>query len=165
MSTTLHKLTFLTTLILLSIVLFPRPAFAEQADAETAIASAKQQIVACYQAAKEAEGAGANITVLTIVLNDAGSLLSQSELAYSKSEFDVARDFAVQSQQRLGNVISEANAVKDNAVQQSNVDFLVNIVGSVIGVFVVIGAGLGVWFLLKKRSRQSGAQADDPSGL
>ena len=165
MSTTLHKPIFLTTLILLSIVLAPKPVFAEQADAETAIASAKQQIVACYQAAREAEGAGANITSLTAVLNDAGSLLSQSELAYSKSDFDVAREFAVQSQQRLGNVISEANVLKESAVQQSNLDFLVNIVGSVVGFFVVIGAGLAVWFLLKKRSKQSGAQSDEPSGL
>ena len=165
MSKTLHKLTFLTTLILLSTIIFSRPAFAQQANAETAIASAKQQIVACYQAAKEAEDAGANITSLTTILSDAGSLLSQSELAYSKSEFDIARDLAVQTQQRLTNVISEANDLKESAVQQGNVDFLVNVVGSIVGFFVVIGAGLAIWFLLKKRSKESGAQADEPSGL
>ena len=144
MSKTLHKLTFLTTLILLSTIIFSSPAFAQQANAETAIASAKQQIVACYQAAKEAEDAGANITSLTTILSDAGSLLSQSELAYSKSEFDIARDLAVQTQQRLTNVISEANDLKESAVQQGNVDFLVNVVGSIVGFFVVIGAGIAI---------------------
>ena len=144
-------------MILLSSTVFSRPAFAEQADAGTAIASAKQQIIVCYETAKEAEGAGANITSLTAVLNDAGSLLSQSELAYSKNEFDVARDLAVQTQQRLTNVISEANALKESAIQQGTVDFLVNIVGSIVGFFVVIGAGLAVWLMLKKRSKESGS--------
>jgi hypothetical protein len=165
LSTTRRKLTFLMTLILLSIALFPKSAFAEQADAETAIASAKQEIVACYQAAMEAEGAGANITSLTAVLNDAGMLLSQSELAYSKNDFDVAREFAAQIQQKLGDVISNANVLKDSAVQRSKDDFLVNIVGSVVGVFVVIGAGLATWFLLNKRNKTSGVQANDSSRL
>ena len=165
MSTTLHKLTIITILALLSTTVFPRPAFAEQSEAETAIASAKQQIVACYQAAKEAEAAGANISSLTAVLNDAGNLLSKSELAYSKNEFDEARDLAVQTQQRLTNIIPEANALKESAIQQGNMDFLINIVGSIVGFFVVIGAGLAVWFLLKRRSKESGAQMNEPSGL
>ena len=44
---------------MLSLLALP-VAFAQQSDAESAISSAKQKIVACYLAAKDAEAAGAD---------------------------------------------------------------------------------------------------------
>lgn len=70
-------------IILLSlVVIIPSPVWANQADAETAISSAQATLLNCYNAAKQAEAAGANITVLVDALNEAGALLSQAELAY-----------------------------------------------------------------------------------
>src|SRR4030067_369207 len=97
-------------MLLISFIL-PKPPLGEKADAETAITSAKQQIVASYHAARDAERAGANITSLIDVLNDAGELLSRSELAYSMNDFDAARDFSVQCQERLTDFVSQANAI------------------------------------------------------
>ena len=146
-------------------MIVPSLVLAEQTDASAAITSAKGQIVTCYQAARDAEGAGANITSLTATLNDAGALLSQAESAYSTSNFDAARNLAVQSQGILGNLVSEANALKQTATQRRTQDFLINVVGSLIGAFAVMGAGVAIWLFLKKRSAQSGAGANESSRL
>jgi hypothetical protein len=58
-------LILLATVLLLSAIFMPSSVFAEQSGADSAIASAKQQIVDCYNAAKVAEAAGAKITSLT----------------------------------------------------------------------------------------------------
>ena len=154
---------FLIALLLFVISTFLPLARADQTDAATAIASAKKQILICYQAAKEAEGAGANITALAVVLNDAGTLLSRAELAYSISDFDAARDLAIQSQNTLGDFISEASASKEIATQQRNQDFLMNVVGSIIGTFAVLGVGIAAWIFLKRKYETTGVHTNESS--
>jgi len=154
---------FLVAILLFAISTFLPLARADQTDAAAAIASAKEQILICYQAAKDAEGAGANITALMAVLNDAGTLLSSAEFAYSVSDFDTAGDLAVQSQSTLGNVVSEANTSKETAMQQRNNDFLINVVGSLAGAFVVVGVGVAAWIFLKRKYETSGAHKSESS--
>jgi len=154
---------FLIALLLFIVSTFLPLAQADQTDAATAIASAKEQISICYQAAKEAEGAGANITALVAVLNDAGTLLSRAEFAYSISDFDAARDLAIQSQNTLGNFISEASASKETATQQRNQDFLINVVGSIIGTFAVLGVGIAAWIFLKRKYEIAGVHTNESS--
>jgi len=156
------------TFFLIAILLFVISTFlplvrADQTDAAAAIASAKEQILICYQAAKEAEGAGANITALVAVLNDAGTLLSRAEFAYSVSDFGTARDLAIQSQSTLGDFVPEANTLKETATQQRNQDFLINVVGSIIGTFAVLGAGIAAWIFLKRKYETVGAHKDESS--
>jgi hypothetical protein len=153
----------LIALLLFAISIFLPLAQADQTDAATAIASAKEQILTCYQAAKEAEGAGANITTLVAVLNDAGTLLSRAEFTYSISDFDAARDLAIQSQSTLGGFISEANTSKETATQQRNQDFLINVVGSIIGTFAVLGAGIAAWIFLKRKYETAGVHTNESS--
>jgi hypothetical protein len=153
----------LVAILLFVISTFLPLARADQTDAAAAIASAKEQILICYQAAKDAEGAGANITALVTVLNDAGTLLSSAEFAYSVSDFDTAGDLAVQSQSNLGDVVSEANTLKETATQQRNNDFLINVVGSLAGAFVVVGAGVVAWIFLKRKYKTSGAHKSESS--
>ena len=145
----------LTVLLLLFVTAMMAPVWAEQEGAQSAISSAKNTILTCYRAAREAEAAGANITVLTATLNQAASLLSQAEFAYATNDFDTASNLASQSQNTLTNFVEEANALKETATQQRNQDFLVNVVGSLIGAFVVIVAGLAVWIFLKKKYTRS----------
>lgn len=151
------------TMLLFPVVVAPSLVVAAQPDVAAAIASAKEQIVTCYQAARDAEAAGANITSLTAVLNDAGALLSRAELAYSMNDFDAARDFAVQSQGRLDGFVSEANALKETAAQQRTLDFWVNMVGSIVGTFAVLGGAVVVWFFLKRRYKAGGARGSESS--
>jgi hypothetical protein len=134
-----------------------------QTAAAAATASAKKQILICYQAAKEAEEAGANITALVAVLNDAGMLLSRAEFAYSVSDFDEARDFAIKSQNTLSDFISEANASKETASQQRNQDFLINVVGSIIGTLAVLGGSIAAWIFLKRKYETAGVNTNESS--
>jgi hypothetical protein len=158
------KKIFLLTAMLLLTISTPLPlAQADQTDAATAIASAKEQILICYQAAKEAESAGANVTALVAVLNDAATLLSRAEFTYSMSDFETARDLAIQSQSTLGDFISEASASKETAAQQRNQDFLINVVGSIIGTFAVLGVGIAIWIFLKRKYETTGAYENESS--
>jgi hypothetical protein len=159
---TSRTLIVLATVTFLSIIVLPSSVLAGETEATAAIASAKQQIVSCYQAAREAESAGANITLLTTALDDAGVLLSNSEFAYLKNDFDAALSLAVQSRESLNNFVPQANALKETAIQQENFDFLFNIVGSVVGTFAVLGAGAAIWLFLKRRNAQAGEQPNEP---
>jgi hypothetical protein len=136
---------------------------ADQTEATAAIASAKEQVLTCYQAAKDAEEAGANITALVAVINDAGTLFSRAEFAYSTSDFDTARNLAVQSQSTLSNFISEANTLKETATQQRNQDFLISVVGSIIGTFAILCAGIAAWIFLKRKYETAGAHKNESS--
>ncbi|MCX8154184.1 MAG: hypothetical protein N3E52_07105, partial [Candidatus Bathyarchaeota archaeon] len=152
-------------LVTLSILLLAFSAFlpmvcVDQANAASVIASAKNQVVACYQAAAEAESAGANITALVTILNNASALISRAEYAYSTGDFDAARDFAVQSQSLLSNFVAEANVLKETAVVQRTQDFWINIVGSAVGALAVLGVGSAVWVILRRREESGAAQVN-----
>lgn len=157
-----RRLIFLMAVLLFSVVAAPCLVVAGQTDA-AAIASAKAQIVTCYQAARDAEGAGANISSLTVILNDAGALLSRAELAYSMNDSDGALSLAVQSQGKLDGFVSEANALRATAVQQRNLDFYVNVVGSAVGAFAVVGGAVAVWVFLRRRYEAVGARGSESS--
>jgi hypothetical protein len=146
-----HRLLILAAFLLISALFSPLSVFAERSDADSAIESAKQQIVICYNAAKAAEAAGANITSLTSLLTEAGELLSESELAYSKNDFATALSLAVQSSQSLTNYVSQANALQASAAQQRSFDFWINVVGSIIGAIGVIVAGMLIFRYVGKR--------------
>jgi hypothetical protein len=155
----------LAALLLLFFLIVPPLAQAEQTDAASAIASAEQRVVTCYQAARDAEAAGANITSLTAVLNDAGALLSQAELAYSANDSAAARDLAVQSQGKLDGFVSKASSLKASALQQRSWDLWVKMVGSIVGAFVVLGCAVAVWVFLKRKYGKVGARGDESSGV
>jgi hypothetical protein len=151
--------------LLFFVAVFASPVWADQAGATAAISSTKNTIVNCYGAAEEAEAVGANITALVATLNDAGALLSQAELAYAANDFDAAVNFAVQSQSVLNGFVGEANALKETAVQQQNQDFLVNVVGSIIGSIAVIIVGGLVWLLLKRKYETVEVDVSESEGV
>jgi hypothetical protein len=156
-----HRRMFLLSglIFLLFVAFVGSTVSAAQSDAATAISSAQNTIVNCYDAANSAEASGANITSLTETLNEAGSLLSQAELSYSQSDFDAAVSYAAQSQNKLNGFISQADSLKQAASQRESGDFLVNFVGSVFGAFAVVAGGFVVWFFLKRRYGASDADA------
>jgi hypothetical protein len=128
----------------------PSVVWAQQNDAASAISMAQSELVQCFDAARAAESAGANISSLTFILNNAGSLLSGAELAYSQGNFTSASSLAAQSQSSLSGFRSDASALKSAAVDSSNLQTLF-FVGSIVGTFVVIGGGVAVWVLLKRK--------------
>lgn len=110
----------------------------------------------CYDEAREAEATGANITTLTGTLNEAGLFLSQAEFAFSNNDFADAQDYAVQSQGKLADFVSDANALLIAAAAQRNQDFLIDVVGSTGGTVVVLVGSFGFWSFLKKKHKNDG---------
>jgi hypothetical protein len=144
------KLGIVTATALLFVAFMSSLAFA-QGEAAGAIASAKQQLIVSYHSAKTAEAAGANTSSLTAVLNDAGDLLSRSELAYSQGNFADAQSLASQCAQTLSGLASTADVLRGEAEQRRSYDFWVNIVGSAVGTLIVLVTGVGVWLVVKRR--------------
>ncbi len=134
---------------------------AEQSDASTALTAANGQIQNCFNAAKTAEAAGADISQLTTSLNRAGFFLSQAQLAYNNNDFENVKNFATQSQNELSNFISDANVLKDAAAQATNVNFLLNVVGSIGGTIAVLVGSIAVWILLRKKYDSTGVQKSE----
>lgn len=124
---------------------------ANETDAVAAITAAEEKNVLCYDAVAEADGAEANVTVLLVTLDEAGELLSMAELSYARGDFDNAVDFASQSQGKLNGFVVEAEALAETAVQGNYWDFLVNVVGSVVGSVAVVCGSFVVWHFFKKR--------------
>ena len=140
--------------LLLSLSVFASVVWADQAGASSAISSARVQIASCVDVAREAEAAGADIAGLALIVNEAGLLLSQAEFAFSVGDFVGAQGFAFQSQGRLVSFVSDANALRVSAEGAATMDFLVNVVGSIVGTVGVLVGGFGVWRYLSRKNRK-----------
>jgi len=124
---------------------------ADEHDAGLAVASAESTVAECYNFALEAERAGANVSVLLRVLDEAGDLLSKAELAYGVGDYDGAGVYAAQCEGRLAGFEVQAQTLRDSASWQRQLDFMVNVVGSAAGTVAVLVGGWLVWRYLKKR--------------
>jgi hypothetical protein len=126
-------------------------------EAEREIDTARGAIVAGYNAVADAEKAGANVTGLLVRLDDAGDSLSKADLAYSKGDYDGAAGFAVQCQNRLSGFVGEASVLKQRGAEQRYWDFMINVVGSLVGVVAVVCGSIVVWVFLSKRYAKTGS--------
>lgn len=124
-----------------------------QADAESAIQSAESELLEGYNAIYEAEKAGANVSGLLKVLNEAGWILSRAKLAYNSGDFDSAYGYALNCSQRLDGIVSQANSLKLEAEQASRMDFLINYVGSAASSVAIVVGGYAFWVIMKKREK------------
>ena len=158
------RLVVCAVLFLVLTVFLAPSVFGDETEASSAISSAKQQIVTCFDAASKAEDVGANISSLNGRLNSAGLLLSDAELAFSNGDFDVARDLAVQSSGELDGFVSEATALAVAAYQQWTRDFLISVVAPVAGVIIVLIVSFAVWSFLKERYGETGEDSSESSG-
>ena len=145
------------TAILITILNVSSVVSAQQNDAASAISAAQNNLIHCYDAAKAAESAGANISQLTVRLNSAGLLLTRAEWAYSIGNFGLASNLAVQSQNELDSFISDANSLKASAAQSRTYDFLLNVVGSILGTVAVVVGSFVVWRFFKRKYGFKGA--------
>jgi hypothetical protein len=138
--------------------LFTTITFAQvsQDQAASALANADSAVTLSYQAALKAEDFGANVSSLLVRLNDAGGLLSRAHLAYNSGDFDSAQRLAAQSQEKLNGFVAEANALRETAIHEYYMDFIVNIIGSVLGAISIVCIGFFVWFLLKRKYEKAG---------
>ena len=163
----MRELTGVLLLVAVSMAVLSAPVvWAQQNGAASAISAAQSKFVQCYDAARAAEAASANISQLASRLNSAGLLLSHAELAYSNGDFGSAQSLAVQSQNELGSFVSDANSLQASAAQGRTFSFLLNVVGSVVGTVAVLVGSFFVWgFLKRKYSDDSGVQKSESNAV
>jgi hypothetical protein len=156
------KFALLSFLILIAFIavggFFPCFGVHNEGDASSAIADAEREVLRCYGAAAEAERAGANVSDLLTVLNEAGWLLSRAKLAYSQRDFDSAFDYANDCKMHLDGFgfVERAEGLKRNAEEAGKRDFMVNFVGSGVGALGIVVGGFVFWNFLKRREGKDG---------
>jgi len=126
-------------------------------DARSTIEQARSKLIECYNATLGAEKAGANISSLLGNLSDAGSLLSKADLALGQADFDSAAFYANQSRAKLEAFVEAADLLRTEAEQDRLRDFMINIVGSIIGAVIVAIGGIGVWIFLTSKCGKPGS--------
>jgi hypothetical protein len=111
----------------------------------------------CFGAVAEAEAAGANVSNLLVVLNEAGGLLDRGRLAFAYEDFDGAVRFADACEARLEDFVDSASVLRDQASYERFYDFMVNVLGSVVGTVLVVVGGFAVWTYVKRRYYSGGS--------
>jgi maltodextrin utilization protein YvdJ len=127
---------------------------ADQVDAQTAITSTKNILLNCFDAAKTAENAGANITSFINTLNDANTLLSNAEASYSENDFATAYSLALQSQNQLANFVAEINSVQNSAVKIENNHFWTAALSIAVAI-AILAVGAVLWIYLGRKNKFS----------
>jgi hypothetical protein len=140
-------------LFLLSASLSISLASCSSQEAESTIQSAEDAVLDCYEAVFEAEKAGANVSSLLQVLNEAGWLLSRARVAYNNGDFNLAYDYATNCTKMLDGLADKADSLKLEAEDARRMDFLVNYVGSSVGTVAIVVGGYAFWVFLKRREK------------
>jgi hypothetical protein len=129
-----------------------------QSQAVSALEDADSVVVSAYQVVSRADDAGANVTGLLDQLNEAGELLARAHAAYKSGDFDSALELADLCQERLNGFVADADALTEVAVRDGELDFLVNVVGSIAGSVCVVCGGVLIWFYLDRRYGEAEGQ-------
>ncbi|MGE5554700.1 MAG: hypothetical protein ACM3UY_00335 [Methanocella sp.] len=145
---------FGTLLFVLLMSLFMTPLAVCQEGAGSAIDSAQRAIQNCYQAAKEAESAGANVSSLMRTLNKAADLFSKAELAYVAQDYNAAYTYASQSQNTLNGFTDQASELQQSASAKTSQEAEANLLLLLASVVVFV-SGLSTWLVLYRRERRS----------
>lgn len=140
----------LSLVIFSALFIYPALGYSEN-EAKTAVETAENKVLSCYNAAYEAEKTGANISELLNTLNDAGWLLAKAKLAYSQGDFNSSVTLANECQSKLEGFIDQAEDLRQSAEKASYVDFMVNFVGSGISTMCIIIGSFALWAFLRKR--------------
>lgn len=119
------------------------------------VTEAEEALISAYELVLEAEESGANVSSLLDKLNVGGEYLAEANAYVRLGDSESASHFTGLCVEVVGDVEDEAVFLRDEAVRLGEVDFVVTIIGSVVGVVVVLVAGFVVWraFSLHYRRR------------
>lgn len=124
---------------------------ATEDEATTAIIEAETNLGLAYQAIRDAEEAGANLSSLFVQLNEAAELLAQANISYRTGDLDDATNLASASTVIANNLKIEAYRARDNALYQRIQSFQLALAESILGITMVIAGGFVSWRLFKRR--------------
>jgi len=114
------------------------------------IAEAEEVLGSAYGAVLEAEEAGANVSGLLGRLNVGGEYLAEAYVWIRLGVFENASRFAGLCREVVEDVKGEAFGLRDEAERLGEADFVVRMVGSAVGVVVVLIVGFVVWRVFRR---------------
>jgi len=143
----------LSVLFVFMTLIFASVALAEINENATALAidGAEASVVLAYEAVLEAEKEGADVSGLVVRLNDAAELLAEANIAYGLGQFDEAAGFAGLCFEASETVKGDAVALRVETQGSTVWELWLNLIGSLVGVVVVVFVGLVGWIYVKKR--------------
>jgi ribosomal protein L19 len=115
------------------------------------VAEAEEALVSAYGVVLEAEEAGADVSGLLDKLNVGDEYLAEANAYVRLGNSESAGHFAGLCVEAVGDVGDEAVLLRDEAMKLGEADFIVTMIGSVVGVVVVVVAGFVVWRVFKRR--------------
>lgn len=114
------------------------------------LTKAEEVSASAYEAILEAEQAGANVSSLLDRLNLAGAYLAEASVWYRLGDSENASRFADLCNDIVEDVRREALELRDEAKSLEATDFVVTIIGSSVGVIIVVAVCSVVWRVFKR---------------
>jgi hypothetical protein len=134
-------------LVLMVFGSFLHNALCVEADDEASfrVGEAEKAVQQAFVAVLDAEGAGANVSGLVIELNEAGTFLTEAEIAYSGGNFSEALRHADRCSVLVDDVMNEALSLKSSALADGQRVFWWTFAFSLMGAFGFFTASCIVW--------------------
>ena len=141
----------LTVFMLLAVWLVPCCFAVDAVEADAAIGQAERDLGSAYVAVAEAEGAGADVSVLLNKLEGAGGFLSAAYSAFRAGDYENASVLAMDCNRAVEGVAGDAALLKTDAERAESDRLLLSSVGSSVGLVLLLAFGFLGWKFLKQR--------------
>ena len=141
----------LVVLMLLAVWLVPCCFAVDAAEANAAIDQAERDLGSAYVVVAEAEGAGADVSVLLSKLGGAGDILSEAYAALRIGDYAEASALGLNCSSAVEGVAVDAASLKTDANKAHNDKLRAIMTISGIGLVLLIVFGFLGWKLLKRR--------------
>lgn len=119
--------------------------------AASAISQAEYFLVSAYAAVLDAEQAGADVSSLLSQLNEADERLAKAKVAFGLGDFDEAALSADYCSVIGESVKNEADELRVDAYGSTVMDSWLTVIGSLVGVVVVVLGSFWGWRAFKRR--------------
>lgn len=119
-------------------------------EAPSSVGNADVAVREAFNATLSAEGAGANVSGLILRLNEATQILGEANIALEAGNSNEATSKADQCIQIAQSVKSDADVLKNSALNETQAVFWSFLVFSVVGVSVFVVVLLVVWSWFKR---------------
>lgn len=141
----------LVVALLLAVWLVPACFAVDSVDANGAIGQAERNLDSAYVAVAQAEGAGADVSALLGKLGTGGDFLSQAYAAFKTGDYANANTLAAQCTSAINGVADDAARLETDAKAARSNGFVFAVVGSSIGLALLVVLGFFGWRLLRRR--------------
>lgn len=141
----------LIALMLLAVLFVPGCFAVDAVEANAIIGQAERDLGSAYVVVAEAEGAGADASVLLGKLGVAGDFLSEAYVAFRAGDYENANVLAMECNRAVEGVAGDAALLKMDAERAESDRLLLSSVGSSVGLVLLLAFGFLGWKLLKKR--------------